>query len=386
MMSRSLITSVAFALAATCSYPQSDVQSRDALDVQRARARTVKNRANRVYAHQWNLDSLPRYVPEQSVSGTIRMWGLNYIGDSNLTKYWEDGFRKYQPDIKFAYNLPTALIAIPALCLGAADLGPSRPITFDELLLFQRVFNYDPLEIVMVTGSFDVPGWAPSPAIAVHRDNPISRLTLKQLDGIFGAARSGGYQGTTWHPEVARSSSENIRTWGQLGLTGDWKDRRIHVYGVNLRFHVARLIERVVFKGGDKWNEDLSEYTNFAKPDGSLGRSRELFMADLSKDPYGIAITYMSDLTPQTKVLALAAEAGGPYVEPTIENLQSRIYPLLGEEYWYLNRRPGQPLDPKLKEFLTYTLSREGQEAVGRDGKFLPLTAEVVRAQLKKLE
>jgi phosphate transport system substrate-binding protein len=82
----------------------------------------------------------------------------------------------------------------------------------------------------------------------------------------------------------------------------------------------------------------------------------------------------------------LAARDGGPYIEPSRENFQNRTYPLTRSIYIYLNRKPGQALDPKVKEFLRYVLSREGQEAVERAGKYLPLTADVAREQLKKLE
>jgi phosphate transport system substrate-binding protein len=54
--------------------------------------------------------------------------------------------------------------------------------------------------------------------------------------------------------------------------------------------------------------------------------------------------------------------------------------------YYYAVREPGKTLDPLVKEFLRYVLSREGQEAVQRDGKYLPLTAAVAREQLRKLE
>jgi phosphate transport system substrate-binding protein len=70
----------------------------------------------------------------------------------------------------------------------------------------------------------------------------------------------------------------------------------------------------------------------------------------------------------------------------TIETVRDRTYPLAREQYWYVNRPPGQPLDPKVKEFLKYTLSQEGQALVQQDGRFLPLTAEIAREQLKKLE
>ena len=66
--------------------------------------------------------------------------------------------------------------------------------------------------------------------------------------------------------------------------------------------------------------------------------------------------------------------------------MQNRTYPLYNEQYFYVSVKPGTKMDPKVKELLRYVLSREGQEAVMKDGKYLPLTADVARAQLKKLE
>jgi phosphate transport system substrate-binding protein len=43
-------------------------------------------------------------------------------------------------------------------------------------------------------------------------------------------------------------------------------------------------------------------------------------------------------------------------------------------------------VEPKLKAFLTYILSREGQQNVLQDGGYLPITPEVAQEQLKKLE
>ncbi len=372
---------VLFAVACACS------QSRDSLEVQKARNQHVLSRAKKVYyTHKWNLDDLPQYEPQQDVSGTIREWGDNYFGDSNLNDYWEQGFHKFHPQVNFEYHLKTTLTAIPGLVTGVADLAPSRRITFSDTLAFERVFEYEPLEIVVANGSLDVPGWSNALGIFVNKANPISKLSLKQLDAIFGAERSGGWVGTSWHPEFARSAKENIRTWGQLGLTGDWKDKPIHVYGLNLRYHQSTMFSDIVLKGSDKWNEDLRMYANYSKADGTLAIAANELMQDLSKDPYGIAYSGIQNLTPQTKVLPLAAKEGGPYVELTIENVQNRTYLLADEVYIYVNRRPGQPLDPKLKEYLRYILSRAGQEAITRDGKYLPLTAEQVREQLRKLE
>ncbi len=362
-------------------------ESRKDIEVQRARNRMVQERGSKPrYAQRWNLDDIPEYKPQQRVSGTIRIWGLNYLADCNLGKYWEDGFRKYHPRVKIEYHLKSALAAVPALVTGVADIGASRHITFDELLNFQRYFDDQPVELVMVTGSYDVPGWANALGIFVHKDNPLTKISFKQLDGIFGAQRDGGYEGLTWIPERRRGPEENIRTWGQLGFTGEWGNKPIHVYGLNLKYHQQLHLERLIFHGGDKWNENLHEYSNYKRADGSLATAAGELMKDLSNDPYGIAYSGIQNQTPQTKILALAEKEGGPYVELTIETVRNRSYPLHGEEYWYIRREPGKPIDPKVREFLRYVLSREGQDLVQRDAHFLPLTGSVAREQLRKLD
>jgi phosphate transport system substrate-binding protein len=364
-------------------------QSRDGLEVQKARAKHVAGRAKQSHydPNLFDLSDLPAYQPGQTVSGTIRLWGNNYVADSNLGADWEAGFRRYHPDAHLDMSgMISGLVATASLITGAADIAGNRHITFAELEGFERMYSYDPLPIAMARGSYDVPGWMTTFCIFVHRDNPLTGLTLKQLDGIFGTARDGGWDGTSWHPEVARSARENIRTWGQLGLTGEWKDQPIHVYGLNLRYNNCDMFERTVFHGGDKWNENLREYANFSRADGTLAIAANVLMDDLSRDRYGIGWSGIQNLTPQTKPLALAATDGGPYVPLTIQTVHDRTYPLAYDMFFYVNRHPGQPLDPKVKEFLKYILSREGQAAVARDGKYLPLTAEVVREEMKKLE
>src|SRR5258708_3125959 len=361
-------------------------QERSALEVQKARNEHVQSRRDLAYKRKFDLEGLPHYKPGQQVSGTIRMYGSNYVADGHVGEYWEQDFGKFQPDVKFDYKLKTPSAAIFALFLGVSDLGPCRKQTFEDLLAYERTMNRDPLEIVYATGSYDVPGWSPAFGIFVNKKNSLAKLTLGQLERIFGAERTGAWEGTTWHPERARGAETNIRTWGQLGLTGEWKDKPIHVYGVNLRYHQSVRFEDQVMQGRGKWNPELREYANYGKGDGTLAIGAQMMVEDLSNDPYGIAYSEINFITSQTKVLALAAKEGGPYYDLTMDNVQKRVYPLHDEVYMYTNGAPGFPVDPKVREYLRYILSREGQEAVQRDGKYLPLTAEAAREQLKKLE
>ncbi len=385
-------------LAAGSAATTQAAETTDADTLSKARAIGTKSRAvKRYYTKEFELGGLPSYVPEQQVSGVIRQWGNNYIEDSPLVRVWEAEFQKFHPNVRFADNLSSSAVAFPGLIAGVADLAPmGRQALWDELKGFEREgasggsegsSNIDVVEIVMATGSFDVRGWTFALGIFVHQDNPLAKLTLDQLDGVFGAERSGGWDGLTWRPELARGPEKNVRTWGQLGLVGEWAEKPIHVYGYNLKYHFTDEIDKKVLKGSGKWNEGLRMYSNAAgqKADGSLTGAGELMMRDLSNDRYGIAYTGMPFKTPQTKALALSARAGEPFVELTLDTVQARRYPLLRDVYYYLKREKGKPVDAKSREFLRYVLSREGQAAVQRDGKYLPLTAEAAAAQLKKL-
>jgi len=362
-------------------------QIRDPLKVQEGRGEKLKLRGSKTYySEQWNLDDLPAYSPRQKLSGVIRQWGSNYFADSSLGKRWEEGFKKHHPGIKFEDELKTALAGIPALTFGMADIAPMRHITSDELLLYQRYHSSWPVEITVVTGSLNVPGWSYALAIYVQQDNPVAKLTVEQLDGIFGAQRSGAFQGTEWNTEVARGPEKNIRTWGQLGLPGEWADKPIHVYGYNLRYHIPTTFERLVFQGGAKWNEQLIEFTNYKNADGSTELEAKQVVDAVAKDPSGIGYSSIGFLSPATKAIPIAPRGSAKFVELNLQTLRSRQYPLADEVYFYLKKVPGKPLDPKVREFVRYILSREGQDMVQKDGKYLPLPAAIVAEQLKKLD
>lgn len=338
-----------------------------------------------------DLSSLPSYQPSQKVSGTIRNFGSEMNG---LLKLWEAGFKKFQPDVQFNDKFPSSDAWVSGLEAGVADIGTSgREAMLSEYLSFYETFNYDPLEITVATGAYDLKGKTWAEVIYVNKDNPVAKLTMKQLDGIFGAARTGAYRGFKWHPEYARSAKDNLRTWGQLGLTGEWVDKPIQTYGYAWT-GMTNFFQMKVFNGGDKWNENYREYVEYGTkmlsdgPTGETGSIKHMLTDELSKNKYGIAwtgIPHAADV-PGVKAIALAQTDGGPYVMPTKETVQNRTYPLTRSVYFFLKRPPGQPLDTAQREFLRYILSRQGQEDVVRNGNYLPLTPGVVAEMRKKLE
>ena len=382
---------IAFALLAAIPLSAADVKITDSVEVQAARAAWVKAKGYKVhYTEKFDLSELPVYVPTEKVTGTIRMWGSNYFTDSPLAGWWEEEFRKFHPDVTFDFHLNTTQHAIPGLIFGMSDIGPmGREIMWDELLSFQREHKRLPTGISAVTGSYDVSGWNPAIGVFVHKDNPLAQLSLEQLDGIFGAERSGAWRALTWDKSLARGPEKNIRTWGQLGLTGEWADRPINVYGYNLQFHFPQEMETKAFGGvSKKWNEKLREYDNEARSDGSFKLAGQIMLEDLAQDRFGIAYVAGGALwkTEATKLLPLSVKTGGTAYELNLHNVRERTYPFYGEVFFFINRDPARPVDPKVREFMRYVLSREGQAQVMRDGKYLPLTAEVVREERRKLE
>lgn len=312
------------------------------------------------------------YQPAARVSGTIRVLG-NYHMET-IFDLWAAGFQKYQPDVRFEKKMLGTANAIAGLYLDTADVAlMGREIIPMESIAFRRVFRYDATGIAVATASFNVPLETFAFAIFVHKDNPLTRLTLPQVAVLFGCMKPGAVCGA--------------HTWGDVGLDGDWAKRPVVLYGYETNTGLGYYFEQAVLRGRHLWNGALHEYSNINRPDGTVeANAGDLIVRDLEKDPNGIAFAGYGHVTPGVKPLALAADAGSPYVELTKTNVQNRTYPLTRTVYIYINKPPQKPVpSPALREFLGYVLSSEGQALVNRQNIYLPLTAEVSERELHRL-
>ena len=343
-------------------------------------------------AAEFDLSGLPAYQPRQPVTGVIRNYGFGFGG---LLKIWEAAFRKYHPGVTFDDTLITSDAAFPALVTGVTDLAPDggEP-AITELLSFYETYGYHATDITVASGTYDVDGKSPGIVVYVHPDNPLTKLTLAQLDGIFGAERNGALRGFKWDLKAARGADRDIRTWGQLGLTGEWADKPIQTYG-HAPSGTTRFFQLRVLHNSDKWNPNYRGYVETGSKmidddDRAEQRGGVQYMLreELLKNKYGIAWTIVPQASAVAglKAVALAVEEGGPYVAPSKRSFQDRTYPLVRNLYFYLNRKPGAVVEPKLREFLRFILSREGQEAIVANRNYLPLPAAMVREQLAKLD
>lgn len=318
---------------------------------------------------------LPGYSPFQQVSGTIRIWG--HGGEERsfiepLVASWEEGFRRYQPGVRFENRLVGDASGIGGLYTGAADLALiTREIWPTEVDGYEQVFGHKPSRVVIATGSLDARHYEPALVIFVHKDNPVSKLTLAELDAIFGADH--------------RRGSRDIRKWGDVGLTAEWADKPIHPYSYGLRSDIAYFFEQTLLAASEKWSCALREVGNAET--GEHGVDPGEFILDaLAKDQYGIAVSSLAYTHPAVKPLLLAETEGGEYYPATLETVSKRQYPLARTAAIYFERSPGKPLDPKIKEFLNYVTSEEGQKALSHETRYLPLTPELAEDARRALQ
>ena len=355
-----------------------------------------------------NLDEIPPYKPEYSVAGGLRIAGSELKGNVDLL---DEGFKKFHPNAVVTTNFMTSSEgALGMMFSGASDVAPmGDDAKISDQMPFYNTFRYVPTEISIATGGFDKRGTLFAWAVIVNKDNPIAKLSMEQLDRIFGSERTGGWEVGTqadnnllFTSKYARGPETNLRRWGQLGLTGDWKDKEIQTYGY-VAPGFATNFERTVLHWSDKWNPNFREYVEMKEATGDAAGSavvsQRMYEA-LEKDRYGIgwgALMHVNGtcVNPDgskcpgyhnLKVLAVSKSADSPAVALTPENVTNRSYPLIRDAYIYVNKAPGRALDPKVREFIRFVLSREGQEIIQKAGVYSPLPAAYIREQLKRLD
>ena len=310
--------------------------------------------------------ALPAYKPVANLSGEIRSVGADTMED--LMKLWIAGFQKIYPNVKIQMEAKASGTAAPALTNGTADIGPvAREVLPNEEEPFRAKFGYDLFPVRVAGGSYRTPGRTHAITFFVNSKNPIDKLNFQQLDAIYSTTRKAG-------------APKDITTWGQLGLTGDWADKPIHLWGLKRPNGIANFIQDRVLKGGE-YKDGINEHTTV----GNLP-ALDAIARGVADDPYAIGYTGFANLIDGTKTVALSAKPGGPYYKGTFDEVASYKFPLSRVIYIYLNRKPGAPLDPPVREFLRFVLSRDGQKLVEQEGIFLPLTPSIVKEELAKVQ
>lgn len=292
---------------------------------------------------------LPEYEPTQGVSGSLKSLGSDTM--NNLMTLWSEGFRSMYPNVTIEIEGKGSSTAPPALIQGAAHFGPmSRTMRQAEIDEFERAFGYEPT--LLRTGT-DVL------AVYVNKDNPIEGLSLQQLDAIFSNTRRGGY-------------SEDIRTWGQLGLTGAWANQTVSLYGRNAASGTYGFFKDNALFGGD-YKDSVKEQAGSSSVIQGVASERN-----------AIGYSGIGYQTADVRAVPIAPNPGGEYIPAEAEYAYSGEYPLVRFLYIYVNHQPGSEMDPLRREFIRYIFSRQGQTDVMRNGYF-PVSAPLARQTLEAL-
>ena len=269
---------------------------------------------------------LPSYKAVAGVSGTIKSVGSDTM--NNEMTLWAEGFLKFYPGVQAEIEGKGSTTAPPALIAGTANFGPmSRPMKAKEIDDFKKRHGYAP---VALPTSIDML------AVYVHKDNPIKGLTMQQVDAIFSRTRKAGY-------------AKDIKTWGDLGLTGDWADKPIALYGRNAASGTYGFFKEHVLQNGDYKNEVKEQPGSSSVVQG------------VASDKYAMGYSGIGYKTADVRAVPLSAEAKGEFVPAEADRAYAGEYPLARFLLVYVNYEPKSEIDPLRREFIRYILSKEGQ-------------------------
>lgn len=281
------------------------------------------------------------------VSGVVRSIGSSTL--SNLLNRWAQDFKLLHPQVQVEVLGGGSGIAMPALLEGKSDLAPmSRPMNRDEIAAFTQKFGYAPTRVTVALDAI---------AIYVHKDNPIERITLKQLDGIFSVTQ--------------RRGGADLRRWGQLGASGEWRDMPIVIKSPASTHGMHGLFRDLVLEGGEYRMDLRAEPVSTSIVQG-VGAERGAI---------GFASYFYA--TRRTRTLPVAANEVGPFIAPTQADAASGRYPLTRFLAIYVNKKPGEPVAGAPRALLSFICSKQGQEVVARGGNY-PLSAEVAGRECAK--
>ena len=238
----------------------------------------------------------------------------------NLGQAWAETYMERCPAEFVAVTGGGSGTGLSSLISGTCDIAmSSRNIKEKEIALAEKK-GIHPHEIAIALDGL---------AVVVNPANPVGTLTADQLAGIF---------------------TGRIASWKELG----GEDAKIVILSreVNSGTHVY-FKEHVLRKNDPASREEFA-------PGALMLSSSQAIADEVAGNPAAIGYYGMGYISPKQKPVAIAADAGSPYVEPTIDNVLNGTYPISRPLLLYTN---GEPVG-LVKKFVDFARSKEGQDIV----------------------
>lgn len=297
--------------------------------------------------------ALAHYNPQSQISGTFKIQGSEtmYPLMSRLTMEFQRRQSKVAIDVKGGGSTKAVaeFLQPPLSKTGKVMLQEERAGSFKMITTSRELFDAEVKEFVAQHGyePTAVPVAVDAVALYVHKDNPVTGLTLDQVDAMFSTTRKRGYPSA-------------ITQWGQLGLTEGWEKAAIQLYGRDRKSGTRAFFQEHCLVGGE-FMPSLHEDPGAAS-----------VILNLSRDQVGIGYSGLGLQASSVRVVPLAEAAGMPFVTPAASTVADQTYPLRRVLYLYVDKNPNAPLPAAAQEFLRFIMTQEGQEAVSKAG-FFPL-------------
>lgn len=248
----------------------------------------------------------------------------------NLALAWAEMYMDLHPEVRISVTGGGSGTGIAAMINGTVDIANASRAMKPEEIAAAEANGITPVEFTVARDAI---------AVVVHPSNPVDGLTLQQISDIYtGSVTNWRQVGGEDRPIVLLSRESNSGTY---------------VY----------FLENVVRRGRAK---DEGGNLLFS-PDTLLMPSSEGISAEVRQNPNAIGYDGLGYVTSDQKVVAVARDASGLYVLPSVETVNDGSYPISRPLYMYT---AGEPTE-ELRNYLDWILS-DGQPLVSELG-FVPL-------------
>ena len=238
----------------------------------------------------------------------------------NLAQAWAEIYLNNNPTSNLAVNGGGSGTGVSALIAGVADIAEcSRDMQPKEI----KMAEANGIKVNRIHVAND------GVAVIVNPKNPVNKLTLQQLSGIF---------------------SGKITNWQQVGgpnlkIVALSRER-------NSGTHVF-FLEHVVKLGEKKSPNEFA-------PEVLMMPSSQAIVEEIDSNTSAIGYIGLGYLGPKEKALAVAKNAQSAYVLPSVATVLSKQYPIARDLLFYTNGVP----TGETKSFVDFALSKEGQKIV----------------------